>query len=58
MKGIRVRKIVALAVLFALGTLSVACQGGEGLGLGVSYPGRFYGPMDSSGSFGGGPVWN
>jgi hypothetical protein len=47
-----------LALLLALGALSVACQGGVGVGLGVSYPGRIYGPVDTGGGWGGGPVWN
>ena len=49
------RRLV-LVLALALGALSVGCQG-VGVGLGVSYPGRFYGPVDS-GSWGGGPVWN
>ena len=50
---------VAFALAAMLGLLAGACQGGGmGMGMGYSYPGRFYGPVDSSRFGGGGPVVN
>jgi hypothetical protein len=51
-------RVLRIALLFAIGALTIACQGGGGMGLEVSYPGRYYGPMDAGGGWGGGPVWN
>lgn len=49
-------RLFAPVVLLALALLSVSCEGGAGLGLGVSYPGRIYSPV-GGGSWGGGPAW-
>jgi hypothetical protein len=46
---------LAAGFLLALAALTVACQGGVGVGLGYSYPGRIY--EVGGGSWGGGPVW-
>ena len=42
--------------LLVLAALSFACEGGVGVGLGYSYPGRIY-EMGGSGTWGTGPVW-
>jgi hypothetical protein len=47
---------VLLALVLTVATLSMACESSVGVGLGVSYPGRYYGPVDAGG-WGGGPVW-
>jgi hypothetical protein len=49
-------KLLAAGVLLALAMLSIACQGGVGVGLGYSYPGRIH-EMGGGGNWGSGPVW-
>jgi hypothetical protein len=49
-------RCVVLVVAAVLAVLTVGCQGSGGVGLGYSYPGRFYGPVDSGRFGGGGPL--
>lgn len=50
-------RFAGLALALGLALAAAACQGGAvGVGLGVSYPGRVYGPV-GSGAWPGGPSW-
>ena len=49
-------RLRAMSLLLVLAAVCAACEGGVGVGLGYSYPGRIYGPV-GGGTWGGGPVW-
>jgi hypothetical protein len=49
-------RLRAMTLLLVLAAVCAACEGGVGVGLGYSYPGRIYGPV-GGGSWGGGPAW-